>query len=179
MRSTWSTPSWTGLKHHPGYRNLLQVKGIGPVLATVFVVEIGDVTPFSRPEQLTCWAGLTPRHYESDKTVRRTDISKEGSALVRWAAVEAIQRQCEPHVREVRDRIIARRGKPARNIAKVAAARTMLEVVFYVLRDRQARCLTAPATTPPPASTAAAGTTDLQVARHRLQQGAAAYVGPA
>jgi transposase len=140
------------LKHHPGYQNLLKVKGIGPVLAAVFVVEIGDISRFPGPQQLTCWAGLTPRHYESDKTVRRTDISKVGCTLVRWAAVEAIQRQCEPHVREVRDRILARRGNTARNTAKIAAARTMLEVVYYVLRDGHARCLTSAA----PAPTAAA-----------------------
>jgi hypothetical protein len=42
---------------------------------------------------------------------------------------------------EVKERIITRRGKPARNIAKVAAARRMLEVVFYVMRDGDARCL--------------------------------------
>ena len=40
---------------------------------------------------------------------------------------------------------MARRGKGARNIAKVAAARRMLEVVYYVLRDGQARCLTSKA----------------------------------
>ena len=105
------------LKHHAGYQNLLKVKGIGPVLAAVFVVEIGDIARFGGPEQLTCWAGLTPRHYESDLTVRRTNISKEGCALVRWAAVEAIQRQRDPRVREVREDIVARRGKPAGNIA--------------------------------------------------------------
>ena len=60
---------------------------------------------------------------------------------MRWAAVEAIQRQTEPAVKAVRDAIVARRGKTARNIAKVAAARRMLEVVYYVLRDGQARCL--------------------------------------
>ena len=45
----------------------------------------------------------------------------------------------------VRDDIVARRGKNVRNIAKVAAARKMLEVVYYVLRDGQARCLTSKA----------------------------------
>ncbi len=50
------------LKTHPGYRNLLKVKGIGPVLAAVFVVEIGDITRFGTPDQLACWAGFTPRH---------------------------------------------------------------------------------------------------------------------
>jgi transposase len=131
------------LKNHPDYRNLLKVKGIGPVLAAVFVVEIGDIHRFATPEQLACWAGITPRHYESDRTVRRGHVSKEGCALVRWAAVEAVQRQCEPAVAKVREDIIARRGQQARNVAKVAAGRKMLEVVFYVLRDGQARCLTA------------------------------------
>jgi len=133
----------TRLRHHPGYCNLLKVKGIGPILAAVFVAEIGDVTRFPTAAALSCWAGLTPRHYESDKTVHRGHISKEGDTLIRWAAVEAIQRQTEPAVKAVKDGIIARRGKNVRNIAKVAAARKMLEVVYYVLRDGQARCLTA------------------------------------
>jgi transposase len=133
------------LRHHPGYCNLLKVKGIGPILAAVFVAEIGDVTRFPTAGALCCWAGITPRHYESDKTVHRGHISKEGDPLVRWAAVEAVQRQCEPAVKAVRDDIVARRGKSARNIAKVAAARRMLEVVYYVLRDGQARCLTSKA----------------------------------
>jgi transposase len=135
----------TRLRHHPGYCNLLRVKGIGPILAAVFVAEIGEVTRFPTASALCCWAGLTPRHYESDKTVHRGHISKEGDTLIRWAAVEAIQRQTEPAVKAVKDGIIARRGKNTRNIAKVAAARKMLEVVYYVLRDGQARCLTAAA----------------------------------
>jgi transposase len=133
------------LKTNVGYRNLLKVKGIGPVLAAVFVVEIGDISRFSTADQLACWAGITPRHYESDRTVRRGHVSKEGCALVRWAAVEAIQRSCEPAVAKVKTDIVARRGRDARNIAKVAAGRKMLEVVFYVLRDGHARCLTAAA----------------------------------
>ncbi len=132
------------LKTHPGYRNLQLVKGIGPVLAAVFVVEIGDVSRFATPAQLACWAGLTPRHHESDRTVRRGHISKEGNTLVRWAAIEAIQRQCEPQVQAVKDDLLARRGKTARNIAKVAAAHRMLDVVFYVLRDGHARLLDQP-----------------------------------
>ena len=41
----------------------------------------------------------------------------------------------------VKDAIIARRGKEARNIAKVAAARRLLTLVFYGMRDGQIRCL--------------------------------------
>jgi hypothetical protein len=48
-------------------------------------------------------------------------------------------------VREVRDALVARRGRSARNIAKVAAAHRMLDLVYYTLRDGQARALTAAA----------------------------------
>ena len=61
---------------------------------------------------------------------------------MRWAAVESVQRPCEPTALAVKERILARRGRAALNIAKVAAARRMLEIVFYVLRDGTARCLT-------------------------------------
>jgi transposase len=130
------------LKGHQGYCRLLTIGGIGPVLASIFVAEIGDISRFPNAAALCCWAGITPRHYESDKTVRRGHISKEGNTLVRWAAVEAVQRNCEPGIRAVRESIIARRGKDARNTAKVAAARVMLEAIYHVLRDGHSRRLT-------------------------------------
>jgi len=123
------------LKDHPGYRRLLTIGGVGPTLAAIFIAEIGDISRFHDAAALCCWAGITPRHYESDRTVRRGHISKEGNTLVRWAAVEAVQRNCEPAITAVREGILARRGKDARNTAKVAAARVLLEAIFHVLRD--------------------------------------------
>jgi len=48
------------LRTDPGYRAIQAIPGVGPVLAAVFVAEIGDITRFARPEQLASWAGLTP-----------------------------------------------------------------------------------------------------------------------
>ena len=48
------------LADHPGYRAIQAIGGVGPVLAAVFVAEIGDVTRFTRPDQLCCWAGMPP-----------------------------------------------------------------------------------------------------------------------
>jgi hypothetical protein len=45
-------------------------------------------------------------------------------------------------MRHQMEAIIARRGNAARNIAKVAAARKLLTLVFYGLRDGEIRCLT-------------------------------------
>src|SRR3954451_21319447 len=63
---------------HRGYRVIQQISGAGPTFAAVFVAEIGDVSRFNRPEKLCCWAGLTPRHRESDTTVHRGPITKMG-----------------------------------------------------------------------------------------------------
>ncbi len=125
----------------PGYRTIQAIPGVGPVLAAVFVAEIGDVTRFPDPGRLASWAGLTPRHRESDSKVHRGHITKQGSRLVRWAAVEAVQRigKDQP-LGQLRDRVAARRG---RNIGKVAAARELTRLVFYGLRDGHIRALTA------------------------------------
>ena len=40
-----------------------------------------------------------------------------------------------------KDRVEARRGSQARNIAKAAAARKLLTLVYYGLRDGEVRCL--------------------------------------
>jgi transposase len=125
-----------------GYQAVQTIPGIGPVLAAVFVAEIGDITRFPGPAQLASWAGLTPQHHESDTTVHRGRITKQGSRLVRWAAVEAVQ-HISKHSRigSYRDRVAARRG---RSIGKVAAARELVELVYYALRDHTVRRLNQP-----------------------------------
>ena len=128
------------LAGHEGYAAIQALPGIGPVLAAVIVAEIGDIRRFPGPGQLCSWTGLTPRHYESDTKVIRGHVTKQGSRMLRWAVVEAIQRQpAGSRPREVKDAIIARRGTQAKNIAKVAAARELLTLVYYAMRDGHAR----------------------------------------
>jgi Transposase IS116/IS110/IS902 family len=104
----------------------------------VAVAEIGDISRFPGPGHLCSWAGLTPRHRQFDLKVARGHITKQGSPILRWAMVEAIQHQpADSPARDLKDRIITRRGAQARNIAKTAAARKLLTCVFYALRDGQ------------------------------------------
>ena len=128
-----------------GYAAIRQLPGIGPVLGAVIVAEIGDIRRFGRPEQLCSWAGLTPRHRESDVKVSRGHVTKQGSRMLRWAVTEAVQRPpAGTRPRQVKDAITARRGAQARNTAKVAAARELLTLVFYGMRDGRVRRLAAP-----------------------------------
>jgi transposase len=127
------------LARDPGYAAVQQIPGIGPVLGAVLVAEIGDVTRFARPEQLTCWAGLTPKHHESDTHVHRGRITKQGSRLVRWAVIEGTVRYHGGGTLAADWQHIAeRRGK---HKATVAIARKVLTLVYYGLRDGEIRCL--------------------------------------
>jgi transposase len=126
----------------PGYTALQQIPGIGQILAAVFLAEIGDIHRFGTAAQLACWAGLTPKHHESDTKVHRGRITKQGSRLVRWAAVESVSK-LGPRtvVGGYKHRVADRRGK---NVGKVAAARKQTEFVFYALRDHHVRALHPP-----------------------------------
>ena len=127
------------LAGHCGFAAIQAIPGVGPTLAAVFVAEIGQVDRFTRPEQLASWAGLTPRHRESDTTVHRGRITKQGATLVRWAAVEAAHCSANAGFQAAaRSRIGERRG---RNIATVAVARKLLTLVYYGLRDGHIRAL--------------------------------------
>jgi len=81
-----------------------------------------------------------PQNHESDLVVHRGRITKQGPALVRWAAVEAAH-----SIPPSADWLVARRSRIAerrgRNIATVAVARTLLTLVYYGLRDGHIRAL--------------------------------------
>jgi transposase len=124
----------------PAYRALTTIPRVGPVLAAVFIAEIGDIARFNNANQLTCWAGLTPRVRSSDNKTRHGSISKQGSRLVRWAAIEAVAKQPNgSHLHTEYQRHLDRRGRPG--IAKVAIARKLLRLVFFAMRDLELRCL--------------------------------------
>ena len=87
------------LSGEKGYMAIQAIPGVGAVLGAVLYAEIGDAARFSSPDKLCSWAGLTPIHRESDQKVYRGPITKQGSRLVRWAAIEAAQRHHGGHLR--------------------------------------------------------------------------------
>ena len=77
---------------------------------------------------------------QPDAKVIRGRVSKQGPRILRWALCEAIQHQpVGTRPRQVKDGIIARRGTEAKNTAKIAAARELLTLVFYAMRDGHIR----------------------------------------
>jgi transposase len=126
------------LRGHDGDRAIQQINGIGPTMAAILVAEIGEVSRFRSAPALCSWAGLTPKHRESDTKVHRGGVTKQGSRLVRWAVIEGTVRyhgggKLAAHWHQ----IAQRRGK---HKATVAIARKILTLVYYGLRDGEIRC---------------------------------------
>jgi transposase len=127
------------LKGHQGFPAIQAIHGVGPIMAAIFVAEIGDASRFPSARHLCSWAGITPSHRESDVKVHRGHITRQGNNLVRWAAIEAVARyHGGAPIEATFERVAKRRGTM---IARVAAARKLLSLVYYGLRDGEIRCL--------------------------------------
>jgi transposase len=124
------------LRHHPGYQAIQAIDGVGRTIAAVLVAEIDDVDRFRSAEALCSWAGLTPKHRESDTKTTRGPITKQGSRLVRWALIEAVSRDHGgPRLAADFRGVAERRGT---NKARVAVACKVLTLV-YLLRSARRR----------------------------------------
>ena len=129
------------LRHDKGYNTIQALNGVGRTMAAIFVVEIGDVHRFRSAEALCSWAGLTPKHRESDVKVTRGSITKQGSKLRagrpwrRWPDTTAAPGSSSASTRSPSD--------GARPKARVAVARKLLTLVYYGLRDGEIRALRA------------------------------------
>jgi transposase len=80
----------------PRVQRLCTIPGIGPFIATVLVLELGDIARFAHAKQVASYVGLTPRVRASGDRIRSDRITKEGNRLLRWvlvlAATQAVRR---------------------------------------------------------------------------------------
>ena len=115
---------------------LKTMPGVGPVTAIMILAEIGDICRFNSPKALCNWAGLTPRVRSSDQVVRHGRISKEGSSYLRAAMSRAAASasRSSPKWYRVHERMLLRCGKKG---AKVAVARRLLTVIYFMLKRQQ------------------------------------------
>ena len=115
---------------------LKTMPGIGPVTAVTILAEIGDVQRFNSPKSLCHWAGLTPRVRKSDQVVRHGRITKQGSPYLRAAMTRraTLASRFSPKWRTVHRKMLPRCGRTG---AKVAVARRLLTVVYFMLKRQQ------------------------------------------
>ena len=118
----------------PRTQALMELFGVGPILACHLLAEIGSALRFRRSRQLVRLSGLDPVVEESGEHRRRGRLAKQGSPLLRWAAVEAAQhgRRCNSPDRRLWSLSAKRRGA---NRATLTVARKLLRRSFHVLRQ--------------------------------------------
>jgi transposase len=64
-------------------RRLLEVPGVGPVLASAFVASVADPAIFKSGRDLSAWIGLVPRQNSSGGKERLGGITKAGNRYLR------------------------------------------------------------------------------------------------
>jgi transposase len=68
-------------------RRLEEIPGVGPIVATALVAEVGHWKIFSSGRNLAAWIGLVPKQLSTGGKERLGGISKQGNRYLRWLLV--------------------------------------------------------------------------------------------
>lgn len=121
---------------HPAVEMLRKEPGVGIRLAETIVAVLVDPSRFRRGRQVACYAGLTPRHWQSGEMSRDGGISKHGNRVLRTLLVEIcwLGRRRNPWMQEVYERMKTNCGG-RKKTAIVALARRLLIRLWARWRD--------------------------------------------
>ena len=115
-------------------RRIMTISGIGQITAITVLAEIADHKRFPSAEKMASYAGLVLSHRNSGDVTKSGHITKTGSVWLRNAMVEAAITAVRYDIRlkTKYERLSVRIGKMK---AKVAIARTMTEIIWYMLTN--------------------------------------------
>jgi transposase len=116
-------------------RRLEEIPGVGPIVATALVAEIGDWKQFRSGRNLAAWIGLVPKQHSTGGKERLGSITKQGNRYLRWLLVTgamAVIRYARQHgtKRAWLTRIMQRR--PAK-VAAVALANKIARMAWAIM----------------------------------------------
>ena len=117
-------------------RRLAEIPGIGPIVATALVAEIGDWKAFASGRNLAAWIGLVPKQHTTGGKDRLGSITKQGNRYLRWLLVigaTAVIRYAQKHGTKNRAwlrRLMERR--PAK-VAAVALANKIVRTAWAIM----------------------------------------------
>jgi transposase len=112
------------------------VPGFATTLSVLVAVEIADIKRFPTAADLHSYAGVVPSTYASGERTHHGRITKQGSAWLRWAALEAAYPAIKKDLglRVLYNRLAKRKGA---NVAKIAVARRLLTIIYRVLTEKR------------------------------------------
>lgn len=128
-----------------GYKNkdielLKSVPGVGEIASKTIYSAIDTIKRFSKAKKLTSYCGLVPSVRSSGERTEYGHITREGRSEVRRVAIQgahAILRSKNTESKPLKkwhEQVAKRRGFKT---ALVGLARRILQIIFYVLRDRR------------------------------------------
>jgi transposase len=114
------------------------IPGVGPRTAEVVVAYLDDPRRFASGKQVSAYAGLVPRQYQSGESDRRGRITRRGPGIVRKLLVECAwcALRYNAWARAVYARL-SHGGKSRKKQAVVALARKLLVRCWAMLRDNK------------------------------------------
>jgi transposase len=126
---------------HEDIELLKTIPGFGEVSSKTVFAAISTIKRFKRAKQLTSYCGLVPTVRSSGERADYGHITREGRSEVRQIAVQSAHAvlRCKTiesfPLRKWHARVAKRRGFKT---AIVGLVRKLIEIAFYVLRDRRA-----------------------------------------
>jgi hypothetical protein len=116
---------------------LMQLPGVGYIVAMTVLAAIGDISRFESAKQLVGYAGIGAGVHDSGKTHKEKKITKKGRRELRWAMVEAAWRavRMSPFWKAEYEKHLQRMRKP--NQAIVVIARKLLIAIWHVLSKEE------------------------------------------
>ena len=115
---------------------LASIPGVGELTAARLLAEIRDFREFNTSRQLTAYAGLNPRQYQSGSSIhRKSRISKTGNANLRYALYMPALVACRHNevVKAFCQRML-NNGKP-KMVVVCAAMRKLLVLAYGVIKS--------------------------------------------
>jgi transposase len=120
-------------------RLLMDICGVGPRLAEAVAAFVDEPGRFKSAKQVGCYAGLTPRQYQSGNSNHIGKISGQGNKVLRSLLVQVcwLGLRHNQWMRETYQRIM-RGSKSRKKIAITAVARKLLIRCWAMMRDGKA-----------------------------------------
>ena len=119
---------------------LKTVPGIGDMIASQTVMEVGNAQAFKNGREMAAWLGLVPRQYSTGGKARLLGISKRGNKRLRCLFVHgarAIMSRLEGGSGPFHDWMKKLRTSKPFNVAAVALANKLVRIAWAVLSSLQ------------------------------------------